>query len=111
MNFSVKQWVQSCLVFCFRAIYDGEGVGGVRVNLFQLQPCLQFLTGSLQIFIPYTGIYRNQSYPLGIQPPGKEQLCGHTELRRFCDRVSKHNYINLTPWPWEVNSWSICLLN
>ncbi|KAL4230417.1 Neuronal membrane glycoprotein M6-b [Mactra antiquata] len=35
------------------------------------------------------GIYRNQSYPLGIQPPGRETLCGHTELRRFCDRIEE----------------------
>lgn len=35
------------------------------------------------------GIYRNQSYGFGFQPPGKEQLCGHTELRRFCDRVEE----------------------
>lgn len=35
------------------------------------------------------GIYRNQSYGLGIQPPGKEQLCGHAELRRFCDRIEE----------------------
>ncbi|XP_052795997.1 neuronal membrane glycoprotein M6-a-like [Mya arenaria] len=35
------------------------------------------------------GIYRNQSYPLGITPPGREQLCGHTELRRFCDKIEE----------------------
>ncbi|WAQ99808.1 GPM6A-like protein [Mya arenaria] len=34
-------------------------------------------------------IYRNQSYPLGITPPGREQLCGHTELRRFCDKIEE----------------------
>ncbi|XP_060600734.1 neuronal membrane glycoprotein M6-a-like [Ruditapes philippinarum] len=35
------------------------------------------------------GVYRNQSYPLNIQAPGKEELCGHTELRRFCDRIEE----------------------
>ena len=35
----------------------------------------------------HPGIYRNQSYPVGITPPGTETLCGHAELRRFCDRV------------------------
>lgn len=35
------------------------------------------------------GIYRNQTYGLGIQPPGRESLCGHTELRRFCDRIAE----------------------
>jgi len=35
------------------------------------------------------GIYRNESYPFGITPPGKEELRGHTELRRFCDRIEE----------------------
>lgn len=35
------------------------------------------------------GIYRNNSYAFGIKPPGQERLCGHAELRRFCDRIEE----------------------
>ncbi|KAH3833319.1 neuronal membrane glycoprotein M6-a-like [Dreissena polymorpha] len=37
--------------------------------------------------LTHFGIYRNQSFPPGITPPGREALCGHTELRRFCDNI------------------------
>ncbi|ESO88415.1 hypothetical protein LOTGIDRAFT_165539 [Lottia gigantea] len=33
------------------------------------------------------GVYRNESYGMGVQPPGKEYLCEHYEVRRMCDKV------------------------
>lgn len=52
------------------------------------------------------GIYRNDSYALGIKPPGKESLCGHAELRRFCDRIAEAGPLFCVAF---VGAFLICL--
>ncbi|XP_064610046.1 proteolipid protein DM beta-like [Liolophura sinensis] len=35
------------------------------------------------------GVYRNHSYPPGVQPEGKDHLCDMSDLKRMCDSVAE----------------------